>query len=491
MIQSSNRTILILAFQALALLASGAAFGQDAKERLFRQANVAYEVAKNKNAGRLAPIAYTRAKRSYDSADRKFSQGRTIDSIQKDLVKATISFEKAEIVADVAAQKLGTMIKAQADAVSVNAGQFSTRNWSRAESYFREAVSMLEGGRRNSALRKAAEATQIYRKLELEAIQAQYLTETRMLLARAEKARAKRYAPITLRRAKELLASAEIELTENRYDTDRPRSLAREAQYEAQHAIYLTNYLKKFKARDRTEEELILYWEKPLQQIAAAADKQAQLDKSYEPLVQELVTYIETGGEQSQELNQQIADRDQEIVALTDQVNELSEQLGGVASAQKALQRRLAQQEMLRRKVVQIEGTFRRSEANVFRDSNEIYIRLIGLSFASGSANINSANYGLLRKVEDAIEVFPSSRVIIEGHTDSFGGDDANFVLSEQRAESVRQYLLVQMGLGPGQVSSIGYGETKPVANNETPQGRAKNRRIDVRIVPNFDLSRT
>ena len=162
-----------------------------------------------------------------------------------------------------------------------------------------------------------------------------------------------------------------------------------------------------------------------------------------------------------------------------------------MANAQEALRRRLAAQEMLRQKVIQIESTFERSEAKVFRDSNEIYIRLVGLSFNSGSSNINSANYGLLRKVENAIEIFPGGRVIIEGHTDSFGGDDQNFILSEQRAESVRQYLLVQMGIDPEQISSIGYGETKPVANNETPQGRAKNRRIDIRIVPNLDLSQT
>ena len=491
MTKCSNRTLLILVFQAFALLASGAAYGQDARERMFRHATEALETAKSKDGRRLAPDTYARGMRSYKNAEKKFSQGRTVSSVQKDLAKATIDFEKAQIVADLAAQRMGTMIKAHSDAAAVNAKQYSTRNWTRAQAYFRDAVSMLEDGRQRNALRRAAEATKIYRELELEAIKGEYLTETRMLLAKADKMKAKRYAPITLRNAKNLLASAEVELTENRYDTDRPRSLAREAQYEARHAIHLTEYLKNFKSRNRTQEQLILHWEKPLQEIAAAADMQAKLDQGYETVVKDLVEYMETGGENSQELGQQILERDREIVALTDQVNELSEQLGGVASAQEALRRRLAAQEVLRQRVVQIESTFERTEANVFRDSNEIYIRLVGLSFDSGSSNINSANYGLLRKVENAIEIFPSSRVIIEGHTDSFGGDDQNYILSEKRSESVRQYLLVQMGLRPERISSIGYGETKPVANNETPQGRAKNRRIDIRIVPNLDLSQT
>ncbi len=59
--------------------------------------------------------------------------------------------------------------------------------------------------------------------------------------------------------------------------------------------------------------------------------------------------------------------------------------------------------------------------------------------------------------------------------------------LSEQRAEAVRQYLMSQMALSVDHVSAVGYGETRPVANNETPQGRARNRRIDVRIVPNLN----
>ena len=132
----------------------------------------------------------------------------------------------------------------------------------------------------------------------------------------------------------------------------------------------------------------------------------------------------------------------------------------------------------------QIESTFDRSEAQVFRDSSEIYIRLVGLSFPSGSADIGDTDYQLLTKVQNAIRIFDDSEVIVEGHTDSHGADDSNLSLSEQRAESVRQYLMAQMGLSYDQVSAVGYGETQPVANNETPQGRARNRRIDVRIVP-------
>ena len=93
----------------------------------------------------------------------------------------------------------------------------------------------------------------------------------------------------------------------------------------------------------------------------------------------------------------------------------------------------------------------------------------------------------LLGKVEKAIDVFPRSELIIEGHTDSFGGDDFNQKLSQERAESVQQYMINAMRIPTYRLIATGYGETRPVASNETEAGRARNRRIDIVIKPNID----
>lgn len=475
---------LIACIPALVLFLNGAAVAQDVKDRLFLEATTARHAADAKNGVNLAPDTYARAARAYRSAEKKFSEARSLDRVQRELDKSTKGFKQAEFVAELAQTKLGGMLKARVDAQTVEADKFSSRGWQRAETAYRGAISMNEDGRPKSALRQAETATKLYREVELTAIKTIYLAETGMLITTAQKQSAKRYAPETLANAKDLLRRAEIELTENRYDTDLPRSLAREAKYEAQHAIHLTAYLKQAKQMGRSPESLILEWEAPLQQIAAAADMNAQFDAGYEQPVELMIAYIEDRNAESHELGQQVADRDAEILALNDEVGELHDALGGAASEQEFLQQRLQAQENLRLKVKEIESTFDRSEAQVFRDSSEIYIRLVGLSFDSGSADIDGANYQLLTKVQDAIGVFDDSEVVIEGHTDSHGADESNLSLSEQRAESVRQYLMVQMGLSYERVSAVGYGETQPVANNETPQGRAKNRRIDVRIVP-------
>ena len=86
----------------------------------------------------------------------------------------------------------------------------------------------------------------------------------------------------------------------------------------------------------------------------------------------------------------------------------------------------------------------------------------------------------MLAKVGDALKLFPTASITVEGHTDSAGSDSANLLLSQDRADAVRQYLISNLGISTEKVSSIGYGEARPIASNETDSGRARNRRIDV-----------
>ena len=74
---------------------------------------------------------------------------------------------------------------------------------------------------------------------------------------------------------------------------------------------------------------------------------------------------------------------------------------------------------------------------------------------------------------------------MIEGHTDSQGSDEVNQKLSGNRATAVAEYLMANMGVQTP-INSQGFGESRPVASNDTPEGRAKNRRIDVVITPGW-----
>jgi outer membrane protein OmpA-like peptidoglycan-associated protein len=148
---------------------------------------------------------------------------------------------------------------------------------------------------------------------------------------------------------------------------------------------------------------------------------------------------------------------------------------------------RLEAQALVKAQFEQVEKMFGRSEARVFREGDNVILRLVGLSFASGNSEIKQEDFDLLAKVEKAIDVFPRSELIIEGHTDSFGGDTSNQRLSQERAESVQQYMINAMRIASYRLIATGFGETNPVANNETESGRSRNRRIDIVIKPNLD----
>jgi outer membrane protein OmpA-like peptidoglycan-associated protein len=92
-----------------------------------------------------------------------------------------------------------------------------------------------------------------------------------------------------------------------------------------------------------------------------------------------------------------------------------------------------------------------------------------------------SANAGEeFQKVADFIKNFSPNKLIIEGHTDADGDDAANQLLSEQRAEQVAKFLLEGYPyITPGMIEARGYGETQPIAPNDTPQNKKLNRRIE------------
>lgn len=102
--------------------------------------------------------------------------------------------------------------------------------------------------------------------------------------------------------------------------------------------------------------------------------------------------------------------------------------------------------------------------------------------FASGKTRILDKSYSLLNEVADVLAKNAKIKVRIEGHTDSVGSDRYNQKLSEGRAASVRAYLIGQ-GIDPGRLTSVGYGEDRPIEDNGTQEGRAINRRVEFYIL--------
>ncbi|SIO15599.1 OmpA family protein [Vannielia litorea] len=108
----------------------------------------------------------------------------------------------------------------------------------------------------------------------------------------------------------------------------------------------------------------------------------------------------------------------------------------------------------------------------------EILSRTGNIYFASGSSRLDDASEPLLKELLDITSRCPGIEVEVAGHTDSVGKASYNQQLSERRARSVADYL-IRNGIAPERLSAKGYGEDKPVASNDTAEGKGKNRRIE------------
>ena len=114
----------------------------------------------------------------------------------------------------------------------------------------------------------------------------------------------------------------------------------------------------------------------------------------------------------------------------------------------------------------------------------DVLLRITGIAFGVGSSQLKAGQEAVVAKISDAVKLFPGSKVAVAGHTDDTGSRDANLRLSRRRAETVARLMENQLGLAEGGIATEGFGPDRPVALNNTAEGRAFNRRIDVVISP-------
>ena len=102
-----------------------------------------------------------------------------------------------------------------------------------------------------------------------------------------------------------------------------------------------------------------------------------------------------------------------------------------------------------------------------------------GIYFDSGKDVVKPESYASVKEIANVLKENPEVKIEITGHTDSDGNDDSNLDLSKRRATSVKEYLVNQFQIDASRMQTDGKGETMPIENNATPQGKAKNRRVE------------
>ncbi|MEZ4704514.1 MAG: OmpA family protein [Bdellovibrionota bacterium] len=433
--------------------------------------------ARNEQVNVLSPTWFGKANASLEHAKQLQKNGDDLREIFDSVATGQAEIKKAESTAKITRTTIPDALTARKDALEAGAATLQS-DFNAAEENFMRLTKEVEEGNVKWARGNQERVAQQYRDVELKAIKEQALGQARKIIDEAVKRDARKIVPETLKVAQEKLAQADAFISENRYDKDQLLSKANEALFYAQRLQAIYQY--SVAVQKRNPEQVALLTESMLASIAKTAEAQDMRDQSFKTQVDNINGKIEGLQKDQQFLVAMTDEQSNQISLLRSQVSSLE----GMTKAEQEAKEKLEAEKEFNRLYGEVRNYFNTEEAEVYKQGDQLLIRLKAMKFPVGQSVIMPTNYPLLTKVQKAIRVFGKPQVTIEGHTDTTGSKALNEHLSQERAESVKEYFIANQTLTENYMSSVGYGDAKPVAPNNTAEGRAQNRRIDVVISP-------
>lgn len=349
-------------------------------------------------------------------------------------------------------------------AMSANAQALFKEDFDEAENLYRKTTALLESGK--TAKGDQAKLIQLYSNLERQSLEKGVVEVAKVAFEQAKLAEADEYAPKYFKRAQQELNLALGVLEADRTRTEQANKHATLSAKLARNASQISELAKMFSVRDYTHEDTILwYWQ--------------QLEIINEPFG-DTIDFQQPNHIAVQSVKQKVTNLMESYQAATTTIKKYETALSENQVVQAEKDRI---DEETKRKFASVNALFTPAEARVYRKGDNVLISANGFFFPSGGDEIQSTNFGLLNKMLSATKQFPNSRIEISGHTDSVGAPEANAALSERRAQKVAEFLMDVGQIPANRVVVSGYGDTKPVANNKTKEGRAQNRRIELLII--------
>ena len=460
------------------LLAPTAASGQSIEAQV-DSVNARLNAARSDRLHLIAPRHFQRAIERLSEARQRLEAGGSINAIRDRLSEARQALTRAEELRDVGNVLLERAMAAREEALRANATEFAPEAYQRASAELLRAGREVEDGDQNDARDRAEEARERFREAQLLAIERNLLGRARELRQRARDRDARDRAPRTFARADSLLRSAESLLQQDPSSQSRAGSLAESAADEFRHAARIAAQADTFD-RDGGIEDLMLRAEGQIGRVASALDFEPQFADGLGPTTEDVLAAVRSLQEERSSLQDRVETLRQDVDGARTRIDSLRQRLARLGESQEQVAAELEERRRREARLRDVRTLFSSDEAEVLTRGDELVIRLLGLQFASGSAEIRPEHFSLLTKVRSVIREFPGAPVTIQGHTDSRGNDELNQSLSVRRAIAVREYLLANTTMSADRIDAEGYGETQPIATNETPEGRSTNRRIDI-----------
>jgi len=459
-----------------ALLAAGALARADA----LQEAEAALAEAQEVRAPEFAPTHYAKARDALAKAKETNDPADATAALQaaREAIQWAQDFARA----------FAALVDARDKMQLIEAAKYRAELVQRAEELFRKAAVHFEEGKLEMAKSDAKIAADMIHAAQVVAAREKFVRPVSKTIAAARRLKARQYAPKSFELAMQRMHALEKLVKNNPENQSEAYALSQRALVEAKRSLAIATLGDRFAKNPQEVERWIETEEARLNLIAKALGMGAfARDASSEAMVdaiQKRIAAIREGYEA------QLKDAEAQIAELEKRITELSQRLAQYEGEMQQYQQQFAEMQELRRKlrirreaeakIKQIAAMFDPNDVEVLLTPEaDVILRLKTLNFRSGSAVIPPDKYPLLDRVLDAMRIFPDRAVRIEGHTDSIGSAEFNQKLSERRAEAVRQYLLERLD-APRAIEAVGFGESRPIANNETPEGRRKNRRIDI-----------
>jgi outer membrane protein OmpA-like peptidoglycan-associated protein len=425
----------------------------------------------------LSPNWYQDAEDSYANAKAGLDKGSDLSGILHHIATGQAQLAQAVIFTGKSNKYLSDVIKSRDAAAKAGANRYK-KEYAELESGFTKLTEAIEKGDTGYVRKKKESVDNAYRELELRAIKDAALVDVRRLMNTAETLEMDETAPKSYLTAKSKQADAEAVITKNRYDKEAIDSAVEAAEFYGRRLHQIAGTVEKV---DQMEpEEIVLWMELFLAQTSTQLKQSDRRNLSFKDQQEVILSAITSLQRNSSSVSSQVLAKNLEI----DKLNKRIKDLEGRTYEVRADKERLAAEKQFNELYSKVQGYFSPDQAEVYKKSKHLVIRLKAIQFPVGQAVILPSNYPLLTTVQKAIRAFGKPDVVIEGHTDSTGSEALNKELSRKRAESVQQYLIHNLVLPAEKVMARGYGSSRPLASNATAPGRAINRRIDVIIKP-------
>lgn len=476
--KGKNRAAADLAFQADIEAKIAIALAREARAKLRAEEareiklEIIWETMTNELAAAKARRAI--AERTALEAQKEAKQAKALSEKEIQRAKVELAIARAEL-------EMGSADQAKAS-------EYADEAYSEANSLLQAARFALAADDFQKAAAAAEEAAEyasnasIQAKAKLEAEVEESLrvrdravaamTRTQVLMVEAKEALAGQYAQDMYEKAEKLLKEIRLALEAKEYD--RAESLAEQARVSASSAVAVAE-AKEIETQAREAQE---------DARANALDAIAKAERA--------IAEAQTAGaselaDDTYKQAQSALDRARQSVLEEDFEAALSLARESISQSAAALATAEAKTKQ-KREIEEIESNIMEEagkipETAIRRTNRGVVISMGGALFAAGSSQIRNDAQARLKILAELLKKYSEYKIVIEGHTDSVGSEEANLKISAERAHNFLRYMVDREAIPLERLSSVGYGESRPIASNINEAGRRQNRRVDIVIL--------